>query len=81
MTLHKRKCYVFEFPGNLPVMEDNLPVMSLWRFTGNLPVGKLPVNITIIYSGERMRWDKAFFRCKMAFFKRAWQIVKVLSRP
>ena len=27
-------------------MEDNLPVMSLWRFTGNLPVGKLPVNIT-----------------------------------
>ena len=34
------------FPGNLPVMEDNLPVMSLWRFTGNLPVGKLPVNIT-----------------------------------
>ena len=36
----------FKFPDNLPVMEDNLPVMSLWRFTGNLPVGKLPVNIT-----------------------------------
>ncbi len=36
-----------KFPGNLPIMEDNLPVMSLWRFTGNLSVGKLPVNITI----------------------------------
>ena len=36
----------FKFPGNLPVMEDNLPVKSLWGFTGNLPVGKLPVNIT-----------------------------------
>ena len=32
-------------------MEDNLPVMNLWRFTGNLPVGKLPVNITMIYLG------------------------------
>ena len=30
-------------------MEDNLPVMNLWRFTGNLPVGKLPVNITDIH--------------------------------
>ena len=40
------KKYFWQFPGNLPVMEDNLPVMNLWRFTGNLPIGKLPVNIT-----------------------------------
>ena len=27
-------------------MEDNLSVMSLWGFIGNLPIDKLSVNIT-----------------------------------
>lgn len=27
------------------------------------------------------RWGKIFYRCKMAFFRRAWHKVKVLSHP
>ena len=35
-------------------MEDNLSVMSLWGFIGNLPIDKLSVNITNAKERQRI---------------------------